>query len=429
MKNLKTNAEIDKIKPGPKNAYYPIQDGLYLDVSPKGTKSFRVQVTRKNLKPTRALITIGRYPEMRIKDAIERANEERTKFKKQGPTIIKGRGNTFEDVARAWFNKMANSGQWGQTNATDVLGNINEACNGKGETLGFGKVEITNLTTAHISRVMDGIIARGSHSVARDFINNIKRIIISYNATASVELKAKVTLDDFAGIIENLPKKPKVKNHPFLDIHKLPQFLAHLEITSPAKRINKIATKMLLLTGVRTRNIKFMTLNEIDFDRAEWIIPGETSYGQGTKNKEDHIVPLSTQAIGLLKYLIRQRDLLPEGDPTKVTPYVFYGDKSPLYPMNSETIRRIIIRMGYGDEMTPHGFRSLFSTWATSQIETKQAPWTSESIEAYIQHVQTNKVRRIYNRYDYVESKKALAQAWANQIDEWTNLGRKELGL
>jgi integrase len=105
----------------------------------------------------------------------------------------------------------------------------------------------------------------------------------------------------------------------------------------------------------------------------------------------------------------------------KNTQYIFYGDRNPFHPISSGTIRDVCLNIGYKGVITPHGFRSSFSTWANELCESNQALWSSDAIEAFLNHTPRNKVRRAYNRYQYIEPRRILAQTWADQVYKWMN--------
>ncbi len=426
---IRTNSDIEKIKPSEHIQKFPIEKGLYLEVTPSGTKIFRAQLTRTNLKPYKSLVTFGRYPDIKIKEAIDKAHVEKIQFKNSTGIHIKAKSPTFKQVSGEWYQMMISAKVWGDVNATDVLGYLNEACEGRnGENYGFGDIELKKLEPRHVTRVAKVIISRGAHTVARDFLNNIRRVVEFYNSTVAQTERATITPDDIRAIKRNLPPAPKERHHHFLQSHEMPKFCAKLQSRSTASVKNRVATLILLLTAVRASNVRFMRVDELDFERNEWLIPAESSYGQRTKNGKEHVVPLSTQVVTLLKSLLSERALLSEDDPARNTPWVFYGDRQPLNPISDATIRGICVALGYKGICTPHGFRSTFATWAMEKSETENAPWSRDAVDAFIQHSRGDKVWKAYNRYQYEASRILIAQAWADQISIWTNEGNAALG-
>jgi len=260
--------------------------------------------------------------------------------------------------------------------------------------------------------IIDGAITRGAPGTARDILMYLKAILIFYNGRQ--ELKEKINLDriDIAGIKLSLPPPRRRKSMPAVDLWEMPQFLWSLnQLTRSAVR-TKIATQMLLLTGVRTKELRQMRFAQINFDRKEWIIPA-----QEMKNRLEHIVPLSDKVIRLLNTLQAEQSALLPHDPRKNAKFVFYGDRNPNISISENTVLEVIEKIGYKGRQTGHGFRTLFSTWGNSKV--KDGGWTKDAIELQLSHIDGDKVRGAYNKYQYFDERRALMDAWAKQIEDW----------
>lgn len=140
---------------------------------------------------------------------------------------------------------------------------------------------------------------------------------------------------------------PKKVHFPFLTANELPHFLNDLAGYTGSV-ITKTATQIIMLTGVRTQELRFARWEDIDFETKLWEIPAEVM-----KMKRPHIVPLSEQVIALFKQL----------EPiSKHHPLVFIGRNDPRKPISKESINQVIELLGYKGRLTGHGFRHTMST-------------------------------------------------------------------
>ena len=157
------------------------------------------------------------------------------------------------------------------------------------------------------------------------------------------------------------------------------------------------ALKLAPLLFVRPGELRHAQWQEIDLDKALWRIPGEKM-----KMGETHFVPLSTQALAVL------RELYPL---TGSGHYVFPSIRTFERPMSENTVTAALRRLGYaGDEMTGHGFRLMASTLWHEQ------GWPSEMIERQLAHAERNKVKAAYNYAEYMPDRTRMMQAWADYL-------------
>jgi integrase len=140
---------------------------------------------------------------------------------------------------------------------------------------------------------------------------------------------------------------PKNKNYARLKIEEMPEFMQKLAAYDGRKQ-TALAIRFMACTFVRTGELRGAEWSEFDLDAAQWRIPAERM-----KMKEEHIVPLSRQAIGVLREI---QGFTGDGR------LVFPGDRGPNKPMSENTILYAIYRMGYHSRMTGHGFRGIAST-------------------------------------------------------------------
>jgi integrase len=150
---------------------------------------------------------------------------------------------------------------------------------------------------------------------------------------------------------------------------------------------------------VRPGELRQAEWSEFNFDTNEWRIPAHKM-----KMREQHIVPLATQAIAVLLEL---KCLTGSGQ------YVFPGIRTPKRPISNNTINAALRRLGYTkDEMTAHGFRSMACTILNEQ------GWHKDAIERQLAHAERNSVRAAYNYAEHLSARREMMQAWADYLDK-----------
>jgi integrase len=160
----------------------------------------------------------------------------------------------------------------------------------------------------------------------------------------------------------------------------------------------RCALQLAPLVFVRPGELRHAEWTEIDFDKCEWRIPGEKM-----KMREQHIVPLSGQAIAVLREI---QPLTGEGR------YVFPSERGGGRPMSGNTINAALRRMGYStEEMTGHGFRSMASTLL------HELGYPHSVIERQLAHGERNKVSASYNFAEHLPKRRKMMQAWADYLD------------
>ncbi|OAT32764.1 phage P4-associated integrase [Buttiauxella brennerae ATCC 51605] len=191
-------------------------------------------------------------------------------------------------------------------------------------------------------------------------------------------------------------------NHfPFLKADEIPEFLRALEGYTWSHLV-QITTKLLMITGVRTIELRAALWQEFDLDNAIWEIPAERM-----KMRRAHLVPLSTQALDLLNELKIM---------TGNYRYVFPGWNDPHKPMSEASINQVIKRIGYGGKLTGHGFRHMMSTLLHEQ------GFDSSWIEMQLAHVDKNNIRGTYNHAQFLEKRRDMLQWYSSFLTEHRNV-------
>jgi integrase len=172
--------------------------------------------------------------------------------------------------------------------------------------------------------------------------------------------------------------------------------------------VTRCALRLAALTFVRPGELRQAEWNEIDFDNAVWRIGAHKM-----KSRVQHMVPLSPQAIDVLREL---RPLTGAGK------YLFPSVRTTSRPMSENTILAALRRMGYGrDEMSGHGFRSTASTLLN------EMGWPADVIERQLAHTERDEVRGAYNRAEYLGERHRMMQRWADYLDQLSGERSNEL--
>ena len=367
--------------------------GLYLDVRQSGVKLWRY---RYRIAGKENVFAIGEYPHVTLADARAERDAARTLVKQgihpahnrqvQITSQVRENANTFEAIAREWIDQRR--AKWSgyylrqveRTLKTDAYPYI-------------GTLPMRAITSAHVLEIIKRAEKRGAETVAillRQWCSGIFRF-----AVATLRADA-----DPAAALKGAIHRPKVEHSKPLARRDIPQFLTALE-SYGGYRTTSIAMRLLMLTFVRTVELRGAEWTEFDLDGAEWRIPASRM-----KMHEPHIVPLSAQAVELL----RELHTLTGG-----RLFLFPNYRRPKTYMTATTLNRALERMGYGGKFSGHGFR------ATASTMLNEMGYRADLIERQLAHAERNKVRASYNQAEYMPERVAMMQAWANLIEEMAN--------
>ena len=404
-----TDTQCRNAKTTDKPLRLPDGKGLYLEIRPNGSKLWRY---RYKINDKENLFAMGEYcqPPAGESEAAGIARREGRKFTlgearserercralvKQGIHPSQSQrteklrkaitaGNTFQAVAETWIAES--EGHW----SANYLRQIKQRF-GADVYPRIGALPVRDVTAAHVKDVLKRVEKRGSPSSAkliRTWVGGVFRY-------AAGELLVE---NDPTWPLRNSIKAPKTQHIAHLAAKEIPTFLQAVERVQ-AEHVTMIAAKLLWLTIVRTVELRGAQWEEFDLDAGLWTVPAARM-----KMREIHLVPLSAQAVDLLRVLY---PLTGSGR------YVFPGRKSREQPITHEAIRDIFNRAGYAGKFTPHGIRSTFSTFFN------EAEVDSELIELTLAHKDKDKIRGAYNHAKKLEPRRKLLQRWADISDAW----------
>lgn len=192
-------------------------------------------------------------------------------------------------------------------------------------------------------------------------------------------------------------KTARTVNYARVDEKQLPDLLRKIELYQ-GTHLTRLAMKLMALTFVRTSELIQASWSEFDLEAARWDVPAERM-----KMRTSHIVPLSRQAVEVLRML---HELTGKGE------RVFPGDRNAKRPMSNNTILKGLERMGYKGAMTGHGFRGVASTILHEQ------GYPHEHIELQLAHAPRNAVSAAYNHALHLKARMQMMQEWADYLDQ-----------
>lgn len=378
----------------PKDKPYKLTDGqgLYLEVMPNGSKYWRFKY-RFAGKEKR--LAFGVYPEVSLKEARDGRAEARESLRKDiDPSIVKKKrrlqahlnaNNTFESLAKDWHENWKHDKD--NKHATTIWNRL------EAEVFPFiGRLPVEEITPPMILDVVRKAEARKAFDVARRIKQTCGQIFRYGVATGRAER-------DPTADIKDALRPYKMEHYAALDAKELPDFLATLEKNEGNLHLQtRLAMKFMMLTFVRTSEMIKATWNEFDLEEGTWIIPAAKM-----KMKRDHIVPLSKQAIEILNEL-----KVHNGH----REWVFPNEARPRQHMCNATITRAIMRMGYKDRMTGHGFRALAMTTIKEKLG-----YRHDVIDRQLAHARKNKIVAAYDRAEFLDERRVMMQEWADYID------------
>jgi len=386
-----TTIEISKTKP--KEKLYRLKDdrGLHLEVPPTGSKRWRL---RYWIKGKENWLSLGIYPDISLKDARERRDEARkliangidpSQARKDEKAEIAADAVTFEKVAREWFQKFKEN--WSSGHAARTMRRFEMDV-----FPWIGTRPVRDILAPELLATIRRIESRGAIETAHRTLQNCGQVFRYAVASGYADR-------DISGDLRGAIPPTKEKHHASVTDPKDVAALLRTIESYAGSFVTMCALRLAPMTFVRPGELRHAEWGEIDLDKAEWRIPAEKM-----KMREQHIVPLSRQAVAIL------RELHPL---TGAGKYVFPSVRTQARPMSENTVNAALRRLGYAkDEMTGHGFRSMASTLLN------EMGWNRDAIERQLAHAERNSIRAAYNFAEFLPERRKMMQAWADYLDK-----------
>lgn len=394
-----TDVKLRSLKP--RDAVYRKADtnGLCIEVTPAGSKLWRY---RYRFNGKASMVGLGEYPDVSLVAARAKRDEyRRAVVAGQNPTAlvqlerartIERSANTFGAVANEWLaqrtlpaDAVARERRMIEKDLNPFMGDVPiDDVTAPALLIALRRIESRgSLVTAHRTRSMAGQIFRYAIATGRTRNNPAKDLIGAL---------VQPDKSHFASVVDS-----HTGHRDLAKVGALLRALWGYEGTA----VVRAALKLAPMTFVRPGELRRARWADIDLDAAEWCFIA-------SKTKQPHIVPLSTQAVAVLRELhaITGRSAL-----------VFPSIRSILRPMSENTVSVALKALGYdGDTMTGHGFRAMART-----ILDEVLGFRPDFIEHQLAHAVKDPNGRAYNRTAHLPERKKMMQAWADYLDALRN--------
>ena len=365
--------------------------GLYLEITPKSHKYWRYKYRFQGKERKLAL---GVYPEVTLKEAREKHIRERLQLTLgKDPSAIKkatkqlaslSGSNTFEVLGREWFETYKKGVTEGQS--IRVIRRLER------DVFPFlGTMAIQDIKVADIRQVLDRMTHRGVVESSHRALQNINQILHLGLITERIDRNVAINLSSL------LPPK-QTKHFSTITEPKRVGELMRMIDGYEGNIVTVAALKLIPLVFVRSLELRQAKWCDINLQEAMWKFTL-------TKTSVEHAVPLSHQAIKILK------DLYPY---TKDREYVFYSDVSSKRILSENTLSSALRKLGIPkEEMSVHGFRAMARTLCHERLYIKP-----EVIEHQLGHKVPDALGQAYNRTRFIDDRIQLMQQWADYLDQ-----------
>ncbi|MBF8733061.1 integrase arm-type DNA-binding domain-containing protein [Pseudomonas guariconensis] len=395
-----TDTAARQAKPQDKAYTLKDSDGLFLYIAPNGTKSWHYRFT---WHAKQARISMGTYPAIGLRDARERRDEARSLVAKGIDPRDERRQakaeaavhqeNTFEAVANRWhafkLPRWSAARKGAAVQARFYLD--------KDLVPELGRIPIAQIKRADVLEAMRRVERRGALNSARKCRSWLNEIFRYGMAEGLLDVNPAADLDIVA-----VPEPP-VQHNPYLRRSELGEFLLELRDFKMAEYVRS-AIRLLLLTGVRTIELRSATADQFDFDDGMWTIPPgivkQLQKRVRTQSGEipPYLVPLSRQAVEEARRVHKL---------TGSYRLLIAGRNDPRQPISDGTVNSAVSRMGYKGRLTGHGIRATIST------ALNEMGYNEKWVDAQLSHIGDS-----YNHAEFVEQRRGMMQEWADYLDD-----------
>ncbi|ANA19990.1 tyrosine-type recombinase/integrase [Salmonella enterica] len=386
---MKLNArQVETAKP--KDKPYKMADGggLYLLVKTNGSRYWRLKY---RIDGKEKLLALGVYPDVSLADARAKRDEARKgiaggidplEAKKEQKVEREAQvKNTFQEIALEWHNMKVK--KWSAGYASDILEAFNK------DVFPFiGQRPIADIKPLELLNVLKKMEDRGATEKAKKVRQRCGEVFRYAIVTGRAEYNP-------APELTSAMQGHESTHYPFLTTEELPAFFKALAGYSGSE-LMVLAARLLIITGLRTGELRGALWSEIDTNKALWEISAERM-----KMRRPHIIPLSTQALAIIEQIRAM---------TGQFPLLFPGRNDPSKTMSEASINQVFKRIGYTGRVTGHGFRHTMSTVLHEQ------GYNTAWIETQLAHVDKNAIRGTYNHAQYLDGRREMLQWYADYM-------------
>ncbi|TKU94888.1 DUF4102 domain-containing protein [Citrobacter sp. wls617] len=397
-----TDIKVRTAKPTDKQYKLTDGSGMHLLVHPNGSKYWRLQY---RFGGKQKMLALGVYPDVSLADARARRDEARKLLansidpgdKKKNDKVEQEEARTFEQLAIEWH---ATNKKWSEEHSRRVLKSLEDNL-----FPAIGKRNIAELKTRDLLAPIKAVELSGRLEVASR---------LQQRTTAIMRYAVQSGLLDYnpaqemAGAVASSNRQ----HRPALELRRIPELLQRID-NYTGRPLTRLAVELTLLVFIRSSELRFARWSEIDFETSMWTIPAEREAIEGVKHSQrgskmrtPHLVPLSNQALAILKHV---HELSGDRD------FVFIGDHDHRKPMSENTVNKALRVMGYDTkvEVCGHGFRTMA---CSSLIES--GLWSRDAVERQMSHMERNSVRAAYiHKAEHLDERRLMLQWWADFLD------------
>lgn len=386
---MKLNArQVETAKP--KDKPYKMADGggLYLLVKTNGSRYWRLKY---RIDGKEKLLALGVYPDVSLADARAKRDEARKgiaggidplEAKKEQKVEREAQvKNTFQQIALEWHSMKVK--KWSAGYASDILEAFNK------DVFPFiGQRPVADIKPLELLNVLKKMEDRGATEKAKKVRQRCGEVFRYAIVTGRAEYNP-------APDLTSAMQGHESTHYPFLTTEELPAFFKALAGYSGSE-LMVLAARLLIITGLRTGELRGALWSEIDTEKALWEISAERM-----KMRRPHIIPLSTQALAIIEQIRAM---------TGQFPLLFPGRNDPSKTMSEASINQVFKRIGYTGRVTGHGFRHTMSTVLHEQ------GYNTAWIETQLAHVDKNAIRGTYNHAQYLDGRREMLQWYADYM-------------
>jgi integrase len=385
--------------PDKKQARFTDSGGMYLQVSPAGSKRWFLKYRTAGVEKQLAL---GSYPSVSL-SAARKARDAAKFHKSEGRDPVqarkleklkaaRNRGDTFKIVALEWYGKQVS--QWSESHAQRSLRQLER------DLFPYiGELPMVDIHPLELLAALQKVEERGALETA-DRVLMLARQVWDYWLPTAEVAQRNIT-EGLKGRL--IPYRSKV----FAAIVDPVRMGALMRAIKAYKggAIVRTALQVVPYLYQRPGNLRMMEWTELDLDSAMWTIPSMKMKRTKLEKEqgEDHTVPMPTQAVALLRSI---QPMTGHGR------YVFPGERSHDRPISDNSVRSALYSLGFGKEQSWHGFRASARTMMIDELNLDK-----NIIEANLAHVVKDANGRSYNRTQLVNQRLTMIQQWADYLD------------
>ncbi|CND06281.1 tyrosine-type recombinase/integrase [Yersinia pseudotuberculosis] len=398
-----TDSKIRSAKTPTKSYKLADSQGLYLTISASGAKLwyFRYRFEGKDNR-----LAFGAYPLVTLAEAREKRDAARKllisgihpSLSRKPKKITIDETRTFKYIANAWHTSCLKL--WSENHAAKIL-----TCLERYAFPNIGAMDIAGIETCHLAQLVKAIDDKGVHDVAGRVRQHLTKIMRHAVQQGIIKYNPAFDLD---GVVTPVA----TQHHPALPLKRLPELLAKIG-DYKGRELTRLALELNLHVFLRSSELRFARWDEFNLKAHIWSVPAQREAvkgvrfsERGAKMKDEHLVPLSRQAVALLEQI---KDISGE------SAFVFTGAHSMNKPMSENTINKALRVIGYDTktEVCGHGFR----TMACSALN-ESGLWSKDAIERQMSHKERNGVRAAYvHKAEHLEARMEMMQWWSDYLD------------